>query len=42
MATPPETGVLRGRLRAVGRTVPVRPDASRQVAEHPTAAAAAG
>ncbi|WP_327388122.1 hypothetical protein [Streptomyces sp. NBC_01207] len=27
-----------GRLRAVGRTVPLRPDASRQVAEHLTAA----
>ncbi|GHI68823.1 hypothetical protein Snoj_27410 [Streptomyces nojiriensis] len=28
-----------GRLRAVGRTVPLRPDAARQVAEHLTAAA---
>ncbi|WP_405812982.1 MULTISPECIES: hypothetical protein [unclassified Streptomyces] len=28
-----------GRLRAVGRTVPLRPDAVRQVAEHLTAAA---
>ncbi|MFI6006086.1 hypothetical protein ACIA98_37875 [Streptomyces sp. NPDC051366] len=27
-----------GRLRAVGRTVPLRPDASRQVAEHLAAA----
>ncbi|MET9694840.1 hypothetical protein ABZY81_41730 [Streptomyces sp. NPDC006514] len=28
-----------GRLRAVGRTVPLRPEAARQVAEHLTAAA---
>ncbi|MFI1067750.1 hypothetical protein ACH4TC_38450 [Streptomyces spororaveus] len=28
-----------GRLRAVGRTVPLRPDAARRVAEHLTAAA---
>ncbi|WP_327364181.1 hypothetical protein [Streptomyces sp. NBC_01296] len=28
-----------GRLRAVGRTVPLRPDAARQVAEHLTPAA---
>ncbi|MGW2997395.1 hypothetical protein ACWDA9_38930 [Streptomyces sp. NPDC001193] len=28
-----------GRLRAVGRTVPLRPDAARQVTEHLTAAA---
>ncbi|WP_369780030.1 hypothetical protein [Streptomyces sp. R33] len=28
-----------GRLRAVGRTVPLRPDVARQVAEHLTAAA---
>lgn len=27
-----------GRLRAVGRTVPLRPDAARHVAEHLTAA----
>ncbi|WP_158717815.1 hypothetical protein [Streptomyces sp. NRRL F-2664] len=29
---------IHGRLRPVGRTVPLRPDAARQVAEHLTAA----